>query len=317
VGLVDRTVYGIYYPETRRVVDALWSERPHDWYERNYTGRQDAMHRPFFERWRAWAGAAGVTLGGGYVHEYPTAGANEAIHVLLALHATHGGERVHVFAGEYEGYAILAQALGLEVVTHARDPERYRESLAATARAGDVFWLSQPSAIDGNLWTGFDGFCDWLATARPGVELVVDVTYVGAVAIAPRIDLDRDAVSAVIFSLSKPFGVYYHRIGGVLTRAEVPTLRGHLWFKNLFSLHLGERLMAAHGARELPARYAALQRETLDRAIAAGEVPAAARPSDVVMLAHAPAEGPRFHEYTRGAGLRFCLSPGIDGALPP
>ena len=77
-------------------------------------------------------------------------------------------------------------------------------------------------------------------------------------------------MTAVIFSLSKPFGVYYHRIGGVLTRAEVPTLRGHLWFKNLFSLHLGERLMAAHGARELPARYAALQQRALNRAIASG-----------------------------------------------
>jgi hypothetical protein len=317
VSLVIRTVYGIYYPETRRVVDALWAEHPHDWYERNYTGRQDAMHRPFFDRWRAWSAAAGLTLGHSYPHGYPTAGANEAIHALLALHATHGGARIHVFAGEYEGYPILAQALGLEVVTHAREPERYRESLAAAARAGDVFWLSQPSAIDGNLWTGFDDFRDWLTTAIPGVKLVVDVTYVGAVPIEARIDLDHDAVTAVIFSLSKPFGVYYHRIGGVLTRAEVPTLRGHLWFKNLFSLHLGERLMAAHGARELPARYAVLQRETLEGAVAAGEVPRTARPSDVVMLAHAPADGERFTEYTRGPGLRFCLSPGMDGALRP
>ena len=147
------------------------------------------------------------------------------------------------------------------------------------------------------------------------MKLVVDVTYVGAVAIEPRIDLDHEVVQAVVFSLSKPFGVYYHRIGGVLTRAEVPTLRGHLWFKNLFSVHLGERLLAAHPARELPTRYQPLQRETLDRAIADGELPPTARPSDVVMLAHAPAGAHGFSEYARGEGLRFCLSPGMDGAM--
>lgn len=310
-------MYGIYYPETRRIVDALWAERPHDWYERNYTGRQDAMHRPCFERWRAWTREAGVTLGDGYAHEYPTAGANEAIHALLALHAAHGGRRIHVFAGDYEGYAYLGQALGLEVVSHAREPGRYRESLAAAARSGDVFWLSQPSSIDGNLWSGFDAFRDWLAGAMSGVALVVDVTYVGAVAVESRIDLDHDVVKAVIFSLSKPFGVYYHRIGGLVSRAEVPTLRGHHWFKNLFSVHLGERLMAAHGPRELPARYLPLQRETLERCVAAGEAPPTARPSDVVMLAHAPAGDAAFAGYARGDGLRFCLSPGMDGALRP
>ena len=313
---VTRTVYGIYYPETRRIVDALWSERPHGWYERNYTGRQDAMHRPFFERWRAWGAAAGVTLGAGYAHEYPTAGANEAIHALLALHATHGGRRIHVFAGEYEGYAILGQALGLEVVVHSRGPGRYAESLGAAARPGDVFWLSQPSAIDGNLWADFDRFRDWLAASAPGVKLVVDLTYVGAVARETRIDLDHDVVQAVLFSLSKPFGVYYHRIGGLVSRAEVPTLRGNLWFKNLFSVHLGERLLAAHAARDLAARHAPLQRETLERARAAGEVPATALPSDVVMLAHAP-DDPAFSPYSRGKGLRFCLSPGMDRSLNP
>src|SRR3984957_1573810 len=103
---VIRSVYSVYYPETRRIVDALWAERPHGWYERNYEGRQDGMHRPCFERWRAWTEAAGVTLGSGHAHEYPTSGASEAIHALLALHATrarHAGGRIHVFAGEYEG----------------------------------------------------------------------------------------------------------------------------------------------------------------------------------------------------------------------
>ncbi len=312
---ITRTVYGIYYPETRSIVDALWTARPHHWYERNYEGRQDPMHRPFLERWRSWTAAAGVTLGSGFGHEYPTAGANEAIHALLAQHAVRGGKRVHVFDGEYEGYMHVGRALGLEVVVHSRQPELYAASLARAAGAGDAFWLSQPSAIDGNLWGGFDAFRDHVATRLSGVELVVDLTYVGAVAIEPRVDLDHDVVSAVLFSLSKPFGVYYHRVGGLVSRAEVPTLRGHLWFKNLFAVNLGERLMAAHPARELPARYASLQRDALQRSQAAGEAPAHARPSDVVMLAHAAPDGGAFAEYARGGGLRFCLSPAMDEAL--
>lgn len=306
---VTRTVYGVTFPETRRIVDALWAERPHQWYERNYTKRQDSMHEPCLARWRAWAGAAGVSLGEGFRHEYPTAGANEAIHALLAHHATHGGKRIHVFAGEYEGYTYAATAFGLTLVVHARDD--HRRSLLAEAGRGDQFWLSQPSAIDGNLWDGFAEFRDWLAAALPGIGLVVDLTYVGAVPIACTIELGAEPVSAVLWSLSKPFGVYYHRIGGLLSRTEVPSLHGHLWFKNLFSIHLGERLMETHPARELPARYQPVQARALERAQAAGLVPRAAMPSHAVMLAHAPAE-PAFLEYARGPGLRFCLSPSID-----
>ena len=31
-------------------------------------------------------------------------------------------------------------------------------------------------------------------------------------------------VRAVLWSLSKPFGVYYHRIGGIWSRDEIPTM---------------------------------------------------------------------------------------------
>src|SRR5262249_21548298 len=104
---------------------------------------------------------------------------------------------------------------------------------------------------------------------------------------------------------------------GLLSRAEVPSLRGHLWFKNLFSLQLGERLMARHRPGELAARYQQRQHEALEHARRDGLVDGAARPSDVVMLAHAPAGDPRFAEHLRGTGLRFCLSPLMDRLIQP
>jgi hypothetical protein len=321
--LACRTVYGIYYPETRRIVDDLWAQRPHHWYERNYEKRQDAMHGPLLTRWRSWSRDAGVHLGDGFAHQYPTAGANEGIHAVLAHLASRPGEprpRVHVFEGEYEGYPHIAAALGLEVRTHARDPELYATTLAASARPGDWFFLSQPSAIDGDVWPGLAGFLAWLHRESPAVSVAVDLTYVGAVARDFTIDLDSANVAVALFSLSKPFGVYYHRVGGLLARQPLALLHGNLWFKNLFSLHLGERLMAEHAAHDLPRRYLPVQQRALSAAIAEGVVDPSARASDAVMLATATVGSGDGGEFFRcatreGISLRWCLAPGIDALV--
>ncbi len=322
--LTTKTVYSLYFPETRRVVDELWSERPHHLYERNYEKRQDAMHLPFLARYRSWTSEAGVNWGSGLVHEYPTSGASEGILALLARIATHGRPRVHVFEGEYEGYRHGAAALGLEVVAHARARDRWERSLAG-ARPGDWFLLSQPSAIDGLVWDAFADFVAWTRARAPELSLAVDLTYVGAVARDFRVDLDSPNVAVVLASLSKPFGVYYHRVGALFSRTPFDSLYGNLWFKNLFSLALGERLMATYGPRALPARYAPLQRRALARAVEAGEASPSAAPSDVLLLATErlgagatpkPADEPfvRARE-PDGLTLRWCLTPALDALL--
>jgi hypothetical protein len=313
--LVTRSVYSLYYPETRSVVDALWAERPHHLYERNYDKRQDAMHRGCLDGWLLWAARAGVRLGDGFPHHYPTAGASEAIHALMAFQASHGGGRVHFFEGEYEGYMHTSAALALSSVAHPRSRDTWMATASSLA-PGDTFWLSQPSAIDGNVWRDLAEFAALLEERAPGVRLVVDLTYVGAVAAPLAVDLDRPSVAAVVWSLSKPFGVYYHRIGGLLSRHEVPSLRGHHWFKNLFSLALGERLLTTFAPGELPARYLPLQARAVARARQEGLVDPGAKASDVVLLGHVAAGEPRdgrFDEYRRGAALRFCLTPMMDG----
>jgi hypothetical protein len=309
---VCRTVYGIYYPETRAIVDALWRERPHGWYERNYEKRQDEMHGPCLERWRTWVDQAGVVLGDGFAHEYPTSGASEGIHALMALQAARG-KRIHVFDGEYEGYGHVATALGIRVETHARDVERCASELSDAG--GDLFWISHPSAIDGNVWPELGAFIRALSLRAPGVRLVVDLTYVGATATEPACDLGEANITAVIWSLSKPFGVYYHRVGGLVSRVDVPTLAGNHWFKNLFSVHLGEKLMAAHGPCDLPRRYKRTQLDALEACRAKKAVDDGARPSDVVMLAHSASKPAAFTEYARGPSLRYCLSPSMDRSI--
>lgn len=317
--LVTRTIYSLYYPETRKVVEALWAERPHHLYERPHEKRQDAMHGPFLDRWRAWSAEAGVVMGSGFESEYPTAGASEGIWALITHIATTSkcAARVHVFEGEYEGFKYLAEAACLEVVTHFRDPDAFQVSLG-DAREGDWFLLSQPSAIDGCVWEGFDGFLDFVEDTP--LRVAVDLTYVGAVARDYRIALDRASVHVVLASLSKPFGVYYHRVGAFFSRAPVLSLHGNLWFKNLFSIALGERLMRTYGARELPGRYQDVQRRALERAIEAGDCPPDVVPSDVVLVGHARRPGRGEDEYLRAQEpdefvLRYCLTPAMDASL--
>ena len=123
--LATKTVYSLYYPETRRIVDELWAEAPHHLYEKNYTKRQDGLHLPFLEAWRRFATTAGVVFGAGFDSAYPTAGANEGIQALMARMGAEGRARrprVHLFRGEYEGFPHVASAAGLETVVHERDP---------------------------------------------------------------------------------------------------------------------------------------------------------------------------------------------------
>lgn len=328
--LVTKTVYSLYLPETRAIVEALWSERPHAMYERNYERRQDAMHEPFLAAWRTFIAAGGVRLPSAEGHAYPTAGASEGIFAVMAAVATGqlgagGGEhppKIHVLDGEYEGYGHVAAAVGMATMLHPHGDVALRRSLVAEVTPGDVLFVSAPSAIDGNVWPGLGELLRWTSRELPQLRVVVDLTYVGCVDAPLDLDLDLPNVVVVLGSASKPFGVYYHRIGALWSREPIASLYGNLWFKNLFSLELGRRLMTSFGPNDLPRRHRAAQHDALQRAIAAAELPPGTEPSDVLMLAHCSARTSPdvFAPFIRVRGesghvLRFCLSPAIDAAL--
>lgn len=316
-----RTVYARVYPETRAVVDALWGERPHHLYADASTGWQDPLGQELLERWSAWA-ASRVSLDAGLLPvRHATAGSTEAIRETLALHAVRARSegrvpRVHVFEGEYEGYEAQALGYGIDVVRHRR--EAWASSVLegpSAARPGDRFYVSQPSALDGNLWDGFDAFLETLAERLPRVAVMLDLAYVGCVAGAYRVRADLPNVAAAFFSLSKPFGVYYHRIGGVLSRDELPGLAGNKWFKNLFSIELGNRLLDAYGVDALARAHRPDQLGLLDRL--GSRLPFRTRASDVVLLATAVA-GDELPDWARAyvrapdAPPRFCLTPLLE-----
>ncbi|UPK04138.1 hypothetical protein IVB05_42930 [Bradyrhizobium sp. 170] len=201
------------------------------------------------------------------------------------------------------------------MIEHPRaDWQAVGRTLPATA----LFCLSQPSAIDGNVWPHANEFLSLLAAASEQPRALLDVTYVGSIAEPPsvRIAADSPSVQALAFSLSKPFGVYYDRIGGVLCRKAMPSLSGNQWFKNLTSLQLGQALLERHDVFDLPHRYKSVQREAAARV--GRRLGLMLSPCDVSVLAQAQPQSTTDRELTAflrrpssdpNASLRLCLTP--------
>ena len=315
------TVYSLVFPQTREAFDALRAEADlGDMYERAWTKQQDPMHHALLDTWTQWVRPI---VGDGLrrlPHRYVCAGSSEAIRDSIAqhvadAHAAGRPPRLHVFAGEYEGYAAYARAYHCEVVVHDRDA--YEQSLRAKVQDADRFYLSAPSSLDGMVWPGYDAFVRFVADTLPGLRVALDLCYVGCVGTgAYALSVDAPCIDTVFFSLSKVFGVYYHRIGGVLHTRPAAGLAGNVWFKNLLSIRFGVQLMQRHDVWELPRRYRAAQVAVCERLAAATGAPVTA--ADVLLLAHQPAGsgGPLDEAFARGTSRRrFCLTPALDAQI--
>ncbi|HEX8124030.1 MAG TPA: hypothetical protein VF548_00440 [Allosphingosinicella sp.] len=324
------TIYSLVMPESEQALGAVVGEPDFlDRYREPWTQKQDSMHEEYFDEWLRWSAPAVAIRSEEFPFRYPTAGASEAIFKLIAEFASERrasalGAAVHMFEGEYEGFAAYADALKLPIVRH--DRAAWSE---VPARLGEdaMFWISQPSAIDGNVWPHFEAFVSAVAERGSGAQIVPDLTYVGSVAREYRIMLDSPAIPAVVISHSKPFGGYYHRVGGILARREHPSLFGNKWFKNLLSLAWGTEMMRRHSVFDLPRKYRPVQEEAVRRvaALLGADGLAAA---DVLLLATAPAraELPNLlASVLRGSPaervVRLCLTPAmtclIDPAMAP
>lgn len=309
---LSAAVYGLVLPETRAIVERLWAEQPHVLFEQAYEDSQDATHLAFLRTWREWVSPA-VTGLDGFRHQYVTNGSSEAIResvwsLVKDAHDAVSTPQLHVFTGEYEGYAAYARAAGVEVVAHDRGEWR---DIAFDSAKTHRWYVSQPSAIDGNVWPDFAEFLRMLEAHR--VDAAVDLAYVGAVPALPALDLSRPNVTHVFFSLSKVFGVFYHRVGGMSSRSPMLGLEGNKWFKNMFSLYLGAALMQETGhPTTLPLRYRPVQAEACRLVADRHGLPLVA--SDVILLASSP-PGPYPDAFRRGARYRYCLTPTMDRLL--
>jgi histidinol-phosphate/aromatic aminotransferase/cobyric acid decarboxylase-like protein len=314
---ISKTIYGYLYPEVEEVMAKTFHDpKLIEMQRRGYTQRQDAMGQSFIDTYTAWTRDILNLDTDRFRFVYPTAGSAEAIRESIAVRAT--GHRdsdpaLHMFEGDYEGYVAYAKAHGVKVVLHDRDG--YAESLR-TVGPSDAFYLSQPSAIDGNLWAGYNRFLGWLEAHQPGLDVFVDLAYLGTLTDEKaRVATHSPNIRGIFFSLSKAFGIFYQRIGGMFSDREWPSLYANrLWFKNLVNLTLGEALMRQFRPHDLPAKYHPVRMSVV--ADLRDRFGPTVEPSDCVLLAHQPAREPlqpvqRELCRTRHV-VRYCLTPGID-----
>jgi len=333
---VSKTVYALVTPETEAAKAAIYGNlyggdpdfgraKHLEQFRDAWTGKQQALHHAFFDRWHGWSAPVIDLQRQIFPFIYPTAGASEALRHLIYAYGNRARAagrtpRIHVFAGEYEGYKAYGEAAAIEVIEHDRGAW---QNAAASLANGEWFFLSQPSAIDGNLWPQANAFMDLLSARAAEPNLVIDVTYVGAIPEPPaeRIGASHLCVRNVVFSLSKPFGAYYDRIGGIFCREEDAGLFGNIWFKSLAALQLGCALMQRNDVFALPRKYRSIQLEHSRQAGAALGIDF--KPSDVYVLATAEAAGVAadLADYLRrppgetSARLRVCLTPGMAGLI--
>ena len=250
-----KAIYSFTYSEVGELIEKLWLEKPHHLYENNWLKAQDDRHIHFINEWKAWVKDV-LQIPSDFAHSYYCNGSSEAIKEALTMHSLSKNPTIHIFEGEYEGYEALAKNLNIKIVKHKR--ENWKNSITKI-KEGDQFYISQPSSIDGNIWGDFNEFAKSVTC-----KLMLDVAYLGATKHNNYKINIYDSIHTIFFSLSKPFGVYYHRIGGVISKESLPNLYGNKWFKNIFSVELGMRLLKKYKLGELPKSYVSYKQKILE-----------------------------------------------------
>lgn len=296
-----RTVYSLLYPETRKITKNLWNSNPHFLYEDSYSQPeyQTEIESKFKKSWINWSKDQ-ISFNESLFYFYNSAGSSEAIRESLARLKASGIDTIYTFTGDYEGYKSLAEAYNLKIISL----NRYSWKTIKPNSLKGAFYFSNPSSIDGNVWDDTQDFINKMTQDNPECLLRIDLCYVGTS--SKKLNLNLNDVDMIFFSLSKVFGVYFHRIGGVFSKNKMLGLEGNKWFKNLFSLHLGIKLLDTYNINYFPNKYQKVQTEAL--LTINKEYNLNFEPSDVIILGHSKDE---VSGYTRESlkSSRICLTP--------
>jgi hypothetical protein len=198
--------------------------------------------------------------------------------------------------GEYEGYKAYAGSLQIPITVY--------DSFTNDKKDGEVWFVSNPSAVDGN-WIDDD---KWRSFVDVGHNIVYDAAYVGPTTEEKKVDVSAQNILAVLTSPSKLFGVFRNRNTGITyTREPVGALYGSKWFKDIPALLSSLSLYEKFGYNELPKKYKKIQEFLCAQLteIVGTEVVG----SDVLLLANAQSEvNPEFDKFARQNGYRFGLT---------
>jgi len=299
-----KTVYSYLPFEVRRAIDSVTKVFPHDVYLSSVDGGLDHIHEPVIEKLVArWEDETTIGLDT-FPYRYWTAGSEEGIREFLSALELKGIDDINVLDGEYEGYEAVAHTRGIRTRTWPMG------HLARNVPRGWWF-ISQPSARDGN--TLPDGIVYDICEA--GHKVFLDLSYLGTT--DPMIyRVDHPGIQAVALSFSKPFGLFYHRIGFLFSRMPIPALEANRWFKNVLSILIAERVIEQFGSHWPGATFKGQQQTIVSNISQASGIPL--RSSNAFLLARmsvqeaaalGEAERKLVEPFRRADGYRFCLTP--------
>ncbi len=268
---VTPIIYSLITNSGKAMTIDLWKngERMYDTiYSFSMTRTQDSINKRIESKYKEWSSDAITGWDSIEAKKFtfcPTAGANEAIiHILIRVKNEFSvnpliKNKLHVFAGEYEGAKIHAEAQGISVNIHKTRVVHDIFNCKNVAH-GDYFYLSYPSAIDGMAWDDISFFLK--EAENKGVKVILDATYIGAYHIrnGNKFNIDSPAIEDFIWSFSKVFGLYYQRVGGMFNKKQPASSMGNLWFKNQSSLLIALNLMHYYTVIDIPANFKELQK---------------------------------------------------------
>lgn len=297
------TVYSYYLPEVRDLITDLTRAYPHAVFLQSISPGLDDFHEPIIDRLVA-VHQPDVPHLSQFPYRYPTAGSEEGIREYLTLLQSRNVEQIYMWEGDYEGYRDVGKTRNITTVAvnYGVDP--------GTLPPG--FWfLSNPSARNGMIVPEEKV----KAILDAGHKVFYDLSYLGAT--SPCIfDVSHPNIEAVAISFSKPYGLFYYRLGFTFCRESIPALYANKWFKNVYSLLVARAVLDRMDQAALMEKYKAIQAEIVSGINQEFQLGISA--SDAFLLAKLPTQEADLlpnesqaliSRFRRGEWYRFCLTP--------
>lgn len=300
-----KAVYSYYFPEIRDLVSDVTKKYPHGEFLKSVTPPGlDDFEKPVVEKMKEYYKDE-VSGFDGFNFVYPTAGSSEGIYHLLTRIKTVSPEKpIYTFVGEYEGYRECAAGMGMKVTEVEEDMEEIKKL------PNGIWFISNPSARNGMIIE--NSLINQIADL--GHEIVLDLAYLGMTE-KYKFDLSHPNIVAVLTSMSKPFGLFYYRVGFTFTKTPVKTLYGTKWFKNILSLIIAGKVFEKFTSRYFFEKYSKVKERILGKI--AKETGIVMKSSDVLPLGYlTESDFEKLSEeqkklvapFKRGHYYRFCLT---------
>jgi len=296
-----KSVYSYYFPATRKIISKLSQNYPHDIFLQSIQPWLDDFHFNiiekyinYFKLWLNWIE--------NFKHKYFTNWSSEGIfHILTQIKTFQPQVPLYVLDWEYEWYQWYWENIWLEFKQVSYD------QIFSKLKPG-IFFISNPSARNWQIIPNEKINEIWNAWHK----IVLDLTYLWMTK-KYNFDLTNPSIEKIICSMSKPFWLYYYRIGFVFSKNEIKTLVPNKRFKNIFSLIIAKSVLENFNISEIYKQYKNIQKQSIK--LFAKRYWFSPNPSDVHLLAYATenqlpvGSKPLLKEFKRWKYYRFCLTP--------